>query len=241
MTAGDDRDQPQPLLAHLNELRWRIVRAAVGVFIGALVGLVFANPLKGLLQRPYEVACASCDLQVFGPTESFSLLMKIALFAGLILGSPVVLYQVWAFVAPALNTRERRWAVPIVTACVALFLFGCVFAYWTLPRALDFFLGIFPDLQTNFRANEYFSFVLRFMLAFGVSFLYPVFLFLAAATGAITSGQLASGRRWAVLIIVIVAAAITPTGDALTLSLLSIPLYLFYEATYWLVRLVLRK
>lgn len=241
MTAAESADQPLSLLAHLNELRWRIVRAAIGVFVGAVIGLVFASRLKGVLQRPYEVACETCSLQIFGPTESFSLLMKIAVFAGIILGSPVVLYQIWAFIAPALNPKERKWAIPVVASCVTLFLLGVAFGYWTLPRALDFFLGIFPDLAADFRAEEYFSFVLRYLIAFGVSFLYPVFLFMAAATGIVTSAQLATGRRWAVLVIVVVAAAITPTGDALTLSLLSIPLYLFYEATYWLVRLLLRK
>ncbi|HSJ27363.1 MAG TPA: twin-arginine translocase subunit TatC, partial [Acidimicrobiia bacterium] len=102
-------------------------------------------------------------------------------------------------------------------------------------------LNIFDDVRSDLRMLEYFSFAMRFMLAFGVSFLYPVFLFAAAAAGLVTSEQLAKGRRWAVLIIVIVAALITPTGDALTLTLLSVPLYIFYELTYWLVRLLLRK
>ena len=241
MTADDDHDRPQPLLAHLNELRWRIVRAAVAVLLASIIGLIFANPLKGVLEAPFERSCSDCELQVIAVTEPFSLLMKVAFFAGIVIASPIVLYQVWAFVAPALTSRERRWAIPVVGACVLLFLAGCGFGYWTLPRAFDFFLNIFPDLRTDFRAADYFSFVIRYMLAFGISFLYPVFLFLAAATGVVSSHQLARGRRWAVLIIVIVAAAITPTGDALTLSLLSVPLYLFYEVTYWLVRLVLRK
>jgi sec-independent protein translocase protein TatC len=116
-----------------------------------------------------------------------------------------------------------------------------VFGYWVLPRGLEFLLNIFPDVRTDLRMLEYFSFSMRFMLAFGASFLYPVFLFSAAAAGLVSSEQLARGRRWAVLIIVIAAALITPTGDALTLALLSVPLYVFYEVTYWLVRLLLRK
>jgi sec-independent protein translocase protein TatC len=167
--------------------------------------------------------------------------MRVAVFAGVILGSPIVLYQIWAFVSPALHDRERKWAIPVITASVALFLAGVVFGYWTLPKAFQFFLGIFDDVPSQFRLGEYFSFVIRYLLAFGVSFMYPVFLFGASAAGLIGSKQLAKGRRWAVLIIVIVAAAITPTGDVLTLTLLSTPLYLFYELTYWLVRLTLRK
>ena len=154
---------------------------------------------------------------------------------------PVILYQLWSFINPALTTRERRWTIPIIGACVVLFLGGISFGYWTLPRGLEFLLGIFDDVDTDLRILEYFSFTVRFLLAFGLSFLYPVFLFAAAAAGIVSSEQLAKGRRWAVLVIVIVAAAITPTGDALTLTILTVPLYFFYEVTYWLVRLLLRK
>ncbi|MFQ5523189.1 MAG: twin-arginine translocase subunit TatC, partial [Acidimicrobiia bacterium] len=142
---------------------------------------------------------------------------------------------------PALTQRERRWAIPIVSSMVVLFAGGVAFGYWTLPRGLDFLLGVFPDVGNNLRLGDYYSFTLRFLFAFGVAFLYPVFLFAAAAAGVISSRQLASGRRWAVILVVAGAAAITPSGDAFTLLVLSAPLYLMYEATYWLVRLVLKK
>ena len=167
--------------------------------------------------------------------------MRIGLFGGVIFGSPVLLYQIWAFVNPALTNRERKWAIPIVATLVVLFIGGVVFGYWSLPRGLEFLLDIFPGVETNLQIGQYYSFTLRFLLAFGLAFLYPVFLFAAAAANVVTSAQLASGRRWAVLIIVIGAALITPSGDALTLMLLAVPLYIMYEATYWLVRLVLRK
>lgn len=235
------RDEPQPILSHLEELRWRIVRMAIAVTIGSVIALVFANELRAVLEKPFVDACADCELQVFGATEQFSVLMRIALFGGLVLSSPVVLYQVWAFVSPALSGKERRWVIPIISACVLLFVLGIFTGYWALPRGLDFLLNIFEEVRTDLRMVEYFSFSIRFMLAFGVSFLYPVFLFAAAAAGLVSSEQLARGRRWAVLTIVVVAAAITPTGDALTLGMLSVPLYLFYEITYWLVRGILRK
>lgn len=243
MTTAPDRnrDRAQPILGHLEELRWRIVKAAAGVLVGSVGAFFLARGIKSLLEDPYLAACDGCRLQAFGPAEPFSVLMRIALFGGIVLASPVVLYQVWAFISPALTGRERRWAIPVVVSSVTLLVLGVGFGYWTLPRALEFLLGIFPDLRTDLRIGEYFSFVLRFLLAFGVSFLYPVFLFGAAAAGLVSSAQLASWRRWAVLVIVVVAAVITPTGDALTLTLLSVPLYAFYEATYWLVRLVLRK
>ncbi|MFO7549371.1 MAG: twin-arginine translocase subunit TatC [Acidimicrobiia bacterium] len=234
-------DRPQPILEHLGELRWRIVRSGIAVVAASLFALLFADRIKAVLERPYVAACARCELQVFGATEQFSTLMKLAFFGGIILASPVILYQTWAFINPALTSRERKWALPIIGACVVLFGVGIVFGYWVMPRGLEFLLNIFPDVRTDLRLVEYFSFAIRFLLAFGLSFLYPVFLFAAAAAGLVTAEQLARGRRYAVLIIVIAAALITPTGDALTLALLSIPLYLFYEITYWLVRLLLRR
>ncbi|MEX0757505.1 MAG: twin-arginine translocase subunit TatC [Acidimicrobiia bacterium] len=239
--AAPGRDQPQPILKHLEELRWRIVRVAAGILVGAIVALVFSDWIKDIIEAPIVGACGDCQLQVLGATEQFSELMRIGLFGGVILGSPVILWQVWGFISPALNTKERRWAIPIIAACVALFALGVVFGYWALPKGLAFLLNIFPDVRTDLRMLEYFSFAMRFMLVFGASFLYPVFLFAAAAAGLVSSEQLAKGRRWAVLIIVVAAALITPTGDALTLALLSGPLYVFYEITYWLVRLLLRK
>lgn len=242
MTA-EARDNPQPILSHLEELRWRIVRAAIGIFVAAGVALIFNEWIADVLEAPLLETCGDrgCTLQALGATEQFSVLMRIGLFGGLILGSPVLIWQVWAFISPALTSRERRWSIPIITSCVVLFAGGVLFGYWVMPRGLDFLLNIFPDTRTDLRMLEYFSFSMRFLLAFGLSFLYPVFLFAAAAANIVTSEQLARGRRWAVLIIVVVAAAITPTGDALTLTLLTIPLYLFYEITYWLVRLLLRK
>ena len=239
--AGDSRDQPQPILSHLEELRWRIVRSALAIALGSVIALIFADWLRKILEAPYRNSCLDCELQVFGATEQFSVLMRIALFGGLILASPVVLYQIWAFISPALSTRERKWVIPIIGACAGLFVLGIVTGYWALPRGLGFLLNIFEDVRSDLRMVEYFSFTIRFVLAFGLSFLYPVFLFAIAAAGMISSQQLAKGRRWAVLIIVVVAAAITPTGDALTLAMLSVPLYVFYEITYWLVRGVLRK
>lgn len=236
MTAGA-KDQPQPLLSHLTELRWRLVRVMAAVVLGSIVGLVFANQITDILRVP----CNACDFQAIAPAEEFSVLMKVAVFAGVFLGSPVILYQLWAFISPALTSRERKWAIPVVTASVVLFACGIAFGYWSLPKAFEFLTGIFLEVESNFRLGEYMSFVIRFLLAFGLSFLYPVFLFGAAAAGLVTSRQLARGRRWAVLLIVVAAAAITPTGDVLTLSFLSVPLYLFYETTYWLVRLLLRK
>ena len=121
-------------------------------------------------------------------------------------------------------------------ALVMLFGFGVGFAYWTLPRVVGVLGSIFDQLE-NLWTVEYFTrFVIRYLLLFGISFQFPVFLYGAAAAGAVTSDKLASGRRWAVLIIVVVGAVVSPTGDPLTLLLLATPLYVFYEATIWIIR-----
>jgi sec-independent protein translocase protein TatC len=234
-------DNPQSILAHLNELRWRIFKIGIAVIVGAIVAFFFADLLRGILEAPFDKAMPNNDFQALEVGEEWGVLMRIALFGGVILASPVILYQIWAFINPALTGAERKWAFPIVTALAVLFMAGVVFGYLVLPRGLEFLLNILDNVENNLLIGRYYSFVLRFLFAFGIAFLFPVFLFTAAAAGLVRSEQLARGRRWAVLIVVIGAALITPTGDALTLAAMSVPLYLMYEITYWLVRLILKK
>ena len=234
-------DKPQPILAHLDELRKRIIRVGIALVITSIVGLVFANPLTNILEDPYRRAAPGNTFQALEAGEEFGVLMRVAFFGGVILASPVILYQIWAFISPALKKNERKWVVPLVTSFVLLFVGGVSFGYWLLPRALEVLLGIFPDVENNLRIGPYYSFVLRLLLAFGVVFQFPVFLYATAAVGAVTSQQLSSGRRWAVLVITIAAAAITPTGDPITLAAMAVPLYLLYEATIWVIKLTLRR
>lgn len=234
-------DRPQSILTHLDELRWRLVKVFAAVVIGAIVVFVFNDPLRDLLEKPFFDATPDSSFQALRPGEEWGVLMRVSLFGGVIVASPVVLYQLWAFINPALTARERRWAFPIVGGLVVLFVGGVFFGYWVLPRGLAFLLGIFPEVENNLLIGDYYSFVLRFLLAFGAAFLYPVFLFAAAAAGIISSRQMASGRRWAVLLVVLGAALITPTGDILNLAILAVPLYLMYEITYWLVKLLLNR
>ncbi len=232
----------QPILEHLEELRWRIVKVAIALVLGAVVGFIFRQQLFDFLERPYRSAFPDADeLAFLAVTEAFSVAMTLSLFGGALLVSPVILYQVWAFVNPALTRRERRWTVPIVSALVVLFGAGVAFGYWVLPRGLGFLLQIQPGISPILRARDYISFVVRFLLVFGIAFEFPVFLFASAAAGVLSSEQLKRGRRWAVLIIVVIGALVTPTGDPLTLMALSLPLYGFYEATIWLVKLTLRR
>lgn len=228
--------------AHLGELRDRLIRVAIALVIGSVIGFAVHEQVLDFLAEPYKVAVPDSSLAFFRPTEAFSLVMKISLWTGAILASPVILYQTWRFVAPALTRREKKWAIPLTIIFVALFVLGLVVGYLALERGLVFLLDFGGDaLQPVIGADLYFRFAMRFLLAFGIAFEFPVFLFAAAAFGAVTSKQLRSGRRWAIVIILVVAAFITPTGDPLTLLMLSIPMYLFYEITILAVRFILKK
>ena len=235
-------ERRQPILEHLEELRWRLVKGAAALLVGAIIAFFFRDWLFELLESPYRKAIDDSDaLAQFQVTEGFSVAMRLALFGGVLLASPVLLYQIWAFVNPALTNRERKWTVPIASALAVLFTGGVVFGYLILPRGLEFLLGIQGGLDPIIGVGSYISLTLRFLLVFGLAFEFPVFLFAAAAAGLLSSQQLAQGRRWAVLAIVVVGAVVTPTGDPLTLLALSVPLYLLYEVTIWLVKLILRK
>ncbi len=230
------------MMDHLDELRSRTIKVAIAVGVGTIIGFAFNQEILDLLIEPYRVAVPDGSLIFLRPTEGFSTVMRVSLFAGLILASPVILYQIWRFVAPALTKREKRWAYPLTAVFVLLFVAGVVVGYLALERGLVFLLDFGGDaLEPTIRAEDYLRFATRFILAFGIAFEFPVFLFAAAAAGAISSKKLRENRRWAVLIILIGAAFITPSGDPLTMLMLAVPLYLLYEITILAIRFLLKK
>ena len=229
-------------MGHLKEFRSRLVKAAVAVAVGTVIAFAFNEEILDLLAKPYQIAVPDGQLAFFRPTEAFATVMRLSLFGGAILASPVILYQSWRFIAPALSPKEKRWAYPITAVFVFLFLLGVLVGYVALERGLGFLLEFGGDALTPIiGADFYLKFATRFILAFGLAFEFPVFLFAAAAIGVVNSKMLRSNRRWAVLIILIAAAIITPSGDPMTLMLLSVPLYLLYELTILAIRLILRK
>lgn len=229
-------------MSHLKEFRSRLVKAAVAVAVGTVIAFAFNEEILDLLAKPYQIAVPDGQLAFFRPTEAFATVMRLSLFGGAILASPVILYQSWRFIAPALSPKEKRWAYPITAVFVFLFLLGVLVGYVALERGLGFLLEFGGDALTPIiGADFYLKFATRFILAFGLAFEFPVFLFAAAAIGVVNSKMLRSNRRWAVLLILIAAAIITPSGDPMTLMLLSVPLYLLYELTILAIRLILRK
>ncbi len=234
--------QATPFMTHLGEFRTRLFKSLIAVSVGAVFAFAFHEEILEFLARPYRVAVPDTGLAIFRPTEAFSLVMRISLWGGVILASPVILYQLWRFVAPALSRREKKWAVPLTALFVLLFALGITVGYLALERGLTFLLAFGGDaLEPVIGADLYYKFTMRFLLAFGIAFEFPVFLFAAAAVGVVTSTTLRRYRRWAVVIILVAAAFITPSGDPLTLMFLAAPLYIFYEITILAVRFLLKK
>ena len=237
MTAG-----AMPLMAHLGELRGRLIKCLIAVGIGSVVAFTFNEQILDFLVEPYRVIEPDAQLAFFRPTEAFSLVMRISLWGGTILASPVIFYQLWRFVAPALTKREKRWIMPLVGVLVLLFGAGLVVGYWSMSRGLNFLFDFGGDsLVPIIGGDEYLRFAMRFLLAFGVSFCFPVFVFAAAAAHVVDSSGLRRARRWTAVIILVIAALITPTGDPLTLVLLSVPMYVLYEITILAVRFILKR
>lgn len=229
------------LMGHLVELRSRIIKSVVAVAVGSVVGFIFYRDILDLLAKPYEGATDQ-PLAFFQPTEPFSLALRVALFGGTILASPVIIYQIWRFIGPALTKRERRYVYPLSGVMAILFVAGVLLGYFTLPLALRVLFSFAGDLlQETVGVNFYFSFAMRFLLAFGVAFQFPVFLFAAAALGLVSSRALRQQRRWAVVVVVVAAALMTPGGDPLTLLMLATPMYLLYELSILSIRYILRR
>lgn len=239
------------LLEHLEELRRRLVIIMVVLAVGSVPAWFVYEPLKRLLQEPYcaffekypqLVPTDKCVLVVTGVVDAFATKLRIVLYLGLVLALPVVLYQLWAFVVPGLTERERRYAIPFVFSSLTLFGAGAAFAYLALPRGLDFLLGFAGEgVGPLITFDRYIGFVVLLILAFGLSFLLPVFLVFLQMVGILTPQRLAAWRRWAFLGIFVFAAVITPTGDPMTLFALAMPMYLFYEAAIIIGRLIKRK
>ncbi len=220
-----------PFLEHLGELRKRIMWSLIAVIVGLAVALNFTDRLMKFVRRPFEVAAPGQKLVFLTPTEAFWVYMKVALIAGMVLALPVVLYQIWAFIAPGLHAHEKRYAVPFVIIGSVFFLLGASFAQFVvIPFAMRFLVSFpGPDLAPMISIGSYVDFVLKFTLAFGAVFELPVIITLASRMGLITPQFLAKNRKYAILVNFIIAAVLTPTPDVFNQTLMAGPLIVLYE------------
>jgi sec-independent protein translocase protein TatC len=234
-----------PFLDHLEELRWRLVwsLAAVAVGIGVGVFVVFRVSVIELLSRPIVPLLGGHKLVFTHPADAFSIVMKCAFAIGLLVALPVILYQLWAFLSPALYQHEKRLAIPVLAGAVLLFVAGVSLSYFVImPITLRFLLNIGKgSLETLITAREYFDFAISMSLGFGAAFELPIAILALTALGVVTPQFLSRYRRHALVLCVVGSALITPGTDITSLVALTAPLYLLYELSIVLSRLVLRR
>lgn len=230
------------LVEHLTELRRRLFISIIAVVVGGIVAFILYNHILSFLLHPYCSVLPpgkKCSLFIQDPLEGFAARLKVAGYGGLMLALPVVLWQIWRFITPGLKPREKRYAIPFVASSMVLFFAGAALAYITFSKALSFLQSVGgSNFQEIYSPSKYLRLILLMFFAFGLSFEFPVVLIALELTGVLTSKKLRGWRRQAFLIIVIFAAVITPSQDPYTLFAMSIPMYIFYEGSILIGRLL---
>jgi len=238
-----------PLMEHLIELRRRLLISVAAVLICGVVVFMLYNRVLHFLSGPYEHATKNtqgcgvhgCKLIVTDPLAPFLVRLKIALYGGLALSVPIVMWQIWRFIVPGLHKRERRYAVGFLLSAILLFVLGCAVAWFTATKALEFLLGIGGhSIRPLIDANKYLTLMMLLFAAFGFAFEFPVLLVFLLLVGAVNTRQLRNSRRWAAVGVATFAAVITPSQDPFSMLMMAIPMYIFYEGSI-LVGRILRK
>jgi sec-independent protein translocase protein TatC len=256
MTAGaipvELDDGRMSLMEHLTELRSRIIKIVLALVLGMVVAFFLYEPIYDFLIHPYKELAESRNLGfgengerllITDPLEGFGVRMKTSLYAGIALAMPVILWQVWRFVTPGLYPHEKRYAVPFIVSALTLFVLGAGLAYYTLPRALEFLVDIAgsDNFVVAYSPAKYFKLITYMMLAFGIGFEFPILLIFMQMAGIIGPRQLAGFRRYAIVGICVVVAVITPSGDPISMLMLSVPMVLFYEVAIIIGRIMERR
>ena len=232
--SGSGGDAAMPLVEHLRELRSRVVKATLAILIGMVVGWIYYDAIFAWLSAPFNAVVAQAraegrdiTLALTGVADPFVLQLQVAAVTGLLLSSPVWLYQLWRFITPGLRRHERRWAIGFVAVAVPLFASGVMLAYVVLPYGLEILFGFTPQNVENIVAvDRYLSFFIRMVIVFGVGFLAPLVLVVLNFAGVLTGKRLLSWWRWIIFITFIFAAVATPTGDPINMLLLAGPILL---------------
>jgi sec-independent protein translocase protein TatC len=246
-----ERRTTMTVVEHLEELRARLLVSIIAVAVGAVGGWLLFDSVMDLLRGPFCNAVnalpkaqqppTGCALIFSGPVEPFLIKLKVVAFLGLGLALPVVLWEFWAYITPGLTKKERRLAVPFVACSLVLFALGGWLAFLTLPKGLQFLLGFAGgDFVALLSASRYIGFAMLLTLAFGLSFEFPLVLIFLAKVGIVSSRQLRGFRRYAILVIAVFAAVITPSQDPYTMFAMMLPMVIFYEAAILVIRLMKR-
>ena len=232
-------DARMPLVEHLRELRGRLGKGMLVITVGIVVSFFFWEPILAVLQRPYckAVDDDGCGLYTFGPLEAFAIRLKVSSIAGIVLTAPLWLYQVGAFITPALHRKEKRYAASFLLAGTVLFAAGCALAYITLDKGLEFLLTVGGDGVVALTGlKSYLNFVTLTLLAFGVGFLFPVFVVFLNVAGVLPLERMRAWRRGMVVGIAAAAAVLTPSTDPYSFLAMAVPLYGLYEVCILIAR-----
>lgn len=232
-TQDEETDKPMGLLDHLNELRMRLVKAFIAVAVCFGICWAFVDPLFGFLVNPLLAALpAGTHAQYTTLPEAFFTRMHIAFVAAIFLASPVIFYQVWAFVAPGLYDNEKRYIIPIAILSAIFFIAGAAFCYLVVfPFAFNFFLSYStPDIEVTPKISDYLSFTLKLLFAFGIIFEMPIFTLFLARLGIVTAKLMRTWRKYAIVVIFVLAAILTPP-DVVSQLLMACPMLLLYEVS----------
>ena len=236
-------NEKQPFLAHLEELRNRLIVCAIAIGIGFVISYIFSKQLFSFLILPLtEVLPADSHLIFTNLPEMFIAYIKVALIAGIILAIPVIFYELWMFMAPALYRREKGYLIPFVLFSSILFLVGSLFGYFVVfPYGFKFFIGFATeDIQALPSVKQYFSFTIRLLLAFGVVFELPVVVFFMTKIGLITPDSMKRFRKFAILSSFILSAILTPP-DVATQIMMALPIIILYEVSIIISKGIYRK
>ena len=231
------------LTEHLAELRTRIIRCSLAVILGVILLMAFYDQVIRFLAHPYDELCndrptlcaqsIGADGQVqflnLDPVSGLSTRLSVATYGGILIAIPVIVWQIWKFVVPALKSNEKKYAIPFIASSVSLFALGGLLAYLTLGKALEFLISwAGEDVNSNFQISSYVRLVMLMVGAFGVGFQFPVLLVSFQLVGVLTPQQLLGSWRYAIVGIVVLAAVITPSGDPISLAALAVPMLLLY-------------
>jgi sec-independent protein translocase protein TatC len=229
-----ERDKELSLVQHLGELRDRLMVASIAVVVTTTICFVFATDIIRILLIPAGVD----HLIALSPTENFTTYMRVSLFTGIALSMPVILYEVYAYIDPALHPNERRFALMAGPFVLALFVVGMLFCYYLLlPSSLNFLVNFgSPVIVNQLRASEYLSFVTTFILGLGLVFEMPVLIYALVRVHVLKRDWLAKQRRYVIVLVMVVGAIITPTPDPFNQLLVAIPMYLLFELGLFLAR-----
>jgi sec-independent protein translocase protein TatC len=231
MAPGDD--SVMSLVDHLGELRSRLFKSILAVGVGSAIGYLIAVPVRNFLMVPL----GDVPLQVLGMGDAFVIQIKISIVIGIILAMPVLLYQVWAFVAPGLTPRERKTIRPWIPLALVFFVMGVTIAYVVLPYAVQFLFSYTDDkLVARPAAGPYFDFVTTLFLVFGLIMEFPILLYGLSRVGIVTSQRLTSSRRMIILGIAVFSAIATPGGDLISPIVLGGTMYVLFELTVLVIR-----